>query len=54
MAARFQEPDRFLDQPGDHVQPARAAVEGRSGLVIAHSRLEMLDRLAGDIREGWR
>ncbi len=44
VAARFQEADRFLDQPGNHVQPAGPAVKGHSWLVIADSRLEMFDR----------
>ena len=53
MAAWFQEADGFLDQPANHVQPARAAIEGRPRLVIADAGFEMLNgpaRYVGRIR----
>ncbi len=46
----FKRPTDSSIKPRNHVETAWAAVEGRSGLVIAYSRLEMLDRLAGYIR----
>ena len=50
----FKSADGFLDQPGDHLEPARAAVEGHPRLVIADSRLELLDLPRWGCREGWR